>query len=160
MKKIFILAAAVIMMVSTTSCDHKKTKQDYVKDAFEEYVKTDFDDPSDFIEVTDVQAVDTLNKTDALETIQSFSAIAEILTSDQIQKLSDYKSELDTSKVHVITYLVKARIKDGCGGKEIKKYYVLDNGKDMKVQDHLMTLDEAPEPYGEFFKYAGSILGI
>lgn len=153
MRKLFILA----MMLFTLSSCHKQTKEDVIKDTFKEYVKTDFDDPSDFIEVTKVEVVDTLNKYDAISLIRSLDDIKIILTTDEINQLSEYMDKFTKDKTSIITYLVKARVKR-FGSKEVMNYYVIDDGKDMKVQDHELGKDEVPELYMDFFKFAEKVV--
>ena len=122
-----------------------------------EYVKTDFDDPRDFMEVTKVEVVDTLNSMDAKEIIVSLAGIQEILTPKEIIDLADYAEMFDKDKTSIITYRVKVRIERD-GNKAVVNYYVIDDGKEMKVQDHELRKDEVPELYLDFFKFAERVV--
>lgn len=153
MRKIFIYA---VMLFALASCK-ERTKEDIIKDTFKEYVKTDFDDPSDFIEVTKVEVVDTLNANDAKSLIVSLTGIQDILTPKEIITLADYAEKFDKDTTNIISYRVKARVKRS-GGKEVANYYVIDNGKEMKVQDHELGKDEVPELYINFFKFAEKVV--
>ena len=69
--KVFLLAFVALSIVGCA-----KTNENKVAEAFKEYVKTDFGNPSDFIEITKFDKKDTisnewvmgyLNKLDSLE---------------------------------------------------------------------------------------------
>ena len=155
MRKIFIYA---VMLFALASCkEQPRTKEDVIKDTFKEYVKTDFDDPNDFIEVTKVEVIDTLNANDAKSLIVSLTGIQDILTPKEIITLADYAEKFDKDTINIISYRVKARVKR-FGGKEVANYYVIDNGKEMKVQDHELGKDEVPELYINFFKFAEKVV--
>lgn len=150
-----IIIALMAMAVSFTAC--QQTKEDKIRTAFKEYVKTDFDDPRDFMEVTKVEVVDTLNSMDAKEIIVSLAGIQEILTPKEIIDLADYAEMFDKDKTSIITYRVKVRIERD-GNKAVVNYYVIDDGKEMKVQDHELRKDEVPELYLDFFKFAERVV--
>lgn len=150
-----IIIALMAMAVSFTAC--QQTKDDKIRTAFKEYVKTDFDDPRDFMEVTKVEVVDTLNSMDAKEIIVSLAGIQEILTPKEIIDLADYAEMFDKDKTSIITYRVKVRIERD-GNKAVVNYYVIDDGKEMKVQDHELRKDEVPELYLDFFKFAERVV--
>lgn len=153
MRKIFIYA---MMLFALASCKGQ-TKEDVIKDTFKEYVKTDFDDPNDFIEVTKVEVVDTLNAKDAKAIIVSLTGIQNVLTPQEIIKLADYAEKFENDTTNIISYRVKARIKRG-ENKAVVNYYVIDNGKEMKVQDHELGKYEVPELYINFFKFAEKVV--
>lgn len=153
MKKLFIFA----MMLFTLASCKEKTKEDVIKDTFKEYVKTDFDDPNDFIEVTKVEVVDTLNAEDAKDIIVSLTRIQSVLTPQEIITLADYAEKFDKDKTCIVNYILNVRIERD-GNKAVVNYYVIDDGKKMKVQDHELRKDEVPELYIDFFKFAEGVI--
>lgn len=155
MRKLFIYA---MMLFALASCKGQtRTKEDVIKDTFKEYVKTDFDDPSDFIEVTKVEVIDTLNANDANDIIASLVGIQKVLTTHELITLADYAKKFERDSINIISYRVKVRIKRG-ENKVVVNYYVIDNGKEMKVQDHELGKDEVPELYINFFKFAEKVV--
>lgn len=151
----YVLAIMIALMLFT-SCK-EKTKEDYVKEAFEEYVKTDFDDPNDFLEVTKIEAVDTLNKEDVSKVLETLTNIRTALSEKESAELDTYIEKFKKDSTNIVTYLVKIRVKRS-QSKRIEEYYVIDNNDEMKVQDHLMDMYEVPEPYRGFFSYARQVL--
>lgn len=155
MRKLFIYA---MLLFALASCkEQTRTKEDVIKDTFKEYVKTDFDDPSDFIEVTKVEVVDTLNANDAKAIIVSLAGIQNVMAPQDIIKLADYAEKFERDYTNIISYRVKVRIKRG-ENKAVMNYYVIDNGKEMKVQDHELGKYEVPELYINFFKFAEKVV--
>lgn len=153
MKKLFILVLALIAMASC----REKTREDFVKDEFKEYVKTDFDDPADFEEITSVEPIDTVDSKEMLEMIDKFKEISYILPDYDNQRFNDFEEKFKKDKTVIITYELKVRVKKA-GRKSVKVYYVIDDGSEMKVQDHQMLIDEMPELYKEFCQYSGAML--
>ena len=54
MKKVLIILALAMTIVSCQPNDNKE-----IRKAFKEYVRTDFDNPKDFIEITKIEIEDT-----------------------------------------------------------------------------------------------------
>lgn len=155
MRKLFIYT---MMLFAFSSCVEKtKTKDDVIKEAFETYVKTDFDDPDDFIEVTKIYAIDTLNAIDLKELIEGMVKIQDILTPREIINLADFAEKLDKDTTCIITHVLNVRIKQN-GNKSLVNYYVVENGNELKVQDHKLNKEELPELYREFLKFTEKVV--
>lgn len=153
MKKVFILAMAVFVL---SSCK-EKTKEYYIEEAFKNYVYTDFGDPDEFLEVTSIVPIDTVNRKTVLEMIDKFKEISFILPEYDKERFEDFENKFKKDNTELITYELKVRIESN-GRKSVKVYYVIDNGTEYKVQDHKMLIDEMPELYKEFCQYSGGLL--
>lgn len=153
MKKIFILALMAILFASCA----EKTKEDYIKEAFEAYVETDFADPSEYIEITSITAKDTINNEFALSLVGQMEAIKVLFTNSQITEIAEYKERIINDKTEIIEYLLKVRIEHN-GRKSIREFYVIDDGFDYKVQEREMTINDLPELYKEFYTFAYELI--
>lgn len=149
MKKLITIMFAIFLF---TSCK-EKTNEDFVKESFLNYVQTDFDDPNSFEEITSIQAVDTVDKKFALETIKSIEDISVLLSDAEVEKAAEYKRKFEEDNTCIISYEVKVRIKRN-GRKSLITYYVIDDGVNYKVQDHEMRIDEVPKLYKDFYEFA------
>lgn len=155
MKQILTIAVALVLF---SSCVEKtKTKEDSIKEAFENYVQTDFDDPDDFIEVTKIYAIDTIKAMDLKELIAGMVKIQDILTPREIINLADFAEKLDKDTTCIITHVLNVRIKQN-GNKSLVNYYVIENGNELKVQDHKLKKEELPELYREFLKFTEKVV--
>lgn len=153
MKKLFLSAFAVFALMSCA----EKTAEYYVKDEFMNYVRTDFDDPSEFQQITDIEAIDTLSNKTALTTIKAMEGASILFSDFDKEKLAKYKSKFEQDKTCLVTYEVKVRIKRN-GRKSVVIYYVIDDGLNYKVQDHKVSIDESPELYKDFYNFACGLL--
>lgn len=153
MKQILTLALLVVLFASCK----EKTNIDYVKDEFMNYVETDFNDPSEFEEITSIEILDTLNNKLVLETIKNMEEVSILFSETNVEKLAEYKSKFEADKTCIVTYEVKVRIKRN-GRKSLLTYYVLDDGMNYKVQDHKVNMDESPELYRDFYKFAYDLI--
>ena len=149
MKNLITIMFAIFLF---TSCK-EKTNEDFVKESFLNYVQTDFDDPNSFEEITSIQAVDTVDKKFALETIKSIEDISVLLSDAEVEKAAEYKRKFEEDNTCIISYEVKVRIKRN-GRKCLITYYVIDDGVNYKVQDHEMRIDEVPKLYKNFYEFA------
>lgn len=149
MKNLITIMFAIFLF---TSCK-EKTNEDFVKESFLNYVQTDFDDPNSFEEITSIQAVDTVDKKFALETIKSIEDISVLLSDAEVEKAAEYKRKFEEDNTCIISYEVKVRIKRN-GRKSLITYYVIDDGVNYKVQDHEMRIDEVPKLYKNFYEFA------
>lgn len=150
---IFVFGFLFSVLISCT----EPTKEEVLKDVFMEYVKTDFDDPSEFEEITSIEVLDTLNNKLALKTIKSMEEVSVLFSKSNIEKLAEYKSKFEADKTCIVTYKVKIRIKRN-ERRSVLTYYVIDDGMNYKVQDHEMQMNESPELYNDFYKFAYDLL--
>ena len=76
MKKLFILSILLLFI----SCN--KSEKDLIKNGFEKYVKENFDNPSDYNEITTIEVLDTITKESLLaETLVLSNSVDSILSS-------------------------------------------------------------------------------
>lgn len=150
------LLTFVLLVVLFASCKGK-TNIDYVKDEFMNYVETDFDDPSEFEEITSIEVVDTISNKLVLETIKNMETVSILLGESNVEKLAEYKREFEADETCIITYEVKVRIKRN-GRKSVLTYYVIDDGLNYKVQDHKLRLEESPKLYKDFYRFASDLI--
>lgn len=150
------LLTFVLLVVLFASCK-EKTNIDYVKDEFMNYVETDFDDPSEFEEITSIEVTDTISNKLVMETIKNMETVSILLGESNVEKLAEYKREFEADETCIITYEVKVRIKRN-GRKSVLTYYVIDDGLNYKVQDHKVNMEESPELYRDFYKFAYDLI--
>ena len=150
------LLTFVLLVVLFASCK-EKTNIDYVKEEFMNYVETDFDDPSEFEEITSIEVADTISNKLVLGTIKNMEEVSILLGKSNVEKLAEYKREFEADETCIITYEVKVRIKRN-GRKSVLTYYVIDDGLNYKVQDHKVNMDESPELYRDFYKFAYDLI--
>ena len=150
------LLTFVLLVVLFASCK-EKTNIDYVKEEFMNYVKTDFDDPSEFEEITSIEVTDTISNKLVLGTIKNMEEVSILLGKSNVEKLAEYKREFEADETCIITYEVKVRIKRN-GRKSVLTYYVIDDGLNYKVQDHKLRLEESPKLYKDFYRFASDLI--
>lgn len=150
------LLTFVLLVVLFASCK-EKTNFDYVKEEFMNYVQTDFDDPSEFEEITSIEVADTISNKLVLQTIKNMEEVSILLGKSNVEKLAEYKSKFEADKTCIVTYEVKVRIKRN-GRKSVLTYYVIDDGLNYKVQDHKLRLEESPKLYKDFYRFASDLI--
>lgn len=150
------LLTFVLLVVLFASCK-EKANIDYVKEEFMNYVETDFDDPSEFEEITSIEVADTISNKLVLETIKNMETVSILLGESNVEKLAEYKREFEADDTCIITYEVKVRIKRN-GRKSVLTYYVIDDGLNYKVQDHKLRLEESPKLYKDFYRFASDLI--
>ena len=150
------LLTFVLLVVLFASCK-EKTNIDYVKEEFMNYVETDFNDPSEFEEITSIEVADTISNKLVLGTIKNMEEVSILLGKSNVEKLAEYKREFEADETCIITYEVKVRIKRN-GRKSVLTYYVIDDGLNYKVQDHKLRLEESPKLYKDFYRFASDLI--
>lgn len=153
MKQLLTFALLVVLFASCK----EKTNIDYVKDEFMNYVETDFNDPSEFEEITSIEVADTISNKLVLETIKNMEEVSVLFSKSNVEKLAEYKREFEADKTCIVTYEVKVRIKRN-GRKSVLTYYVIDDGLNYKVQDHKLRLEESPKLYKDFYRFASDLI--
>lgn len=150
------LISSFIIVLFLTSCS-KKTTNDFINEAFVNYVKTDFGDPSEFKEITSINPIDTINNNVMLNVINDLGKIEFLFSEKQIDEISEYKCKFSNDETFIVVYEIKVRI-NKYGRKSIKKYYCIDDGVNYKIQDHQLQMDELPELYKDFYEYSYGLL--
>lgn len=145
-KAILLVIAALIM----SACD--RTKEDKVTEAFKEYVKTDFSDPDDFIEITKIDNADTLNVERALELSTTLDSIKHLFPDNIREKYEYRRKKLIDDDPCVIVHPIKVRMRGEGESKVIRKYWVIEDKGQARVQDHVLQMDEIPDTYLDFLE--------
>ena len=115
------MIAALIM----SACD--RTKEDKVTEAFKEYVKTDFSDPDDFIEITKIDNTDTLNVERALELSTTLDSIKHLFPDNIREKYEYRRKKLIEDDPCVIVHPIKVRTRGEGESKVIREYWVIED---------------------------------
>ena len=150
-KTILLVIAALIMSACT------KTSEDRVTEAFKEYVKTDFGNPSDFIEITKFDKKDTISSENMKEYLSNLDTISWALSKRQLAEAEQLKRKLDEDSIFFVQHEVKARIMTGKDIKEVRSYYVIEMNGKFTVQDHAMTNEEAPKVFYDVLKLVNDV---
>lgn len=148
MKKLFLSAFTVFALMSCA----EKTAEDYVKDEFMNYVRTDFDNPTEFESITSIEPIDTLCNKDALDIIGRIESLKDIMLDSQKEKLNNIKTRLENDKTSTVTYELKVRL-DKNGRKKVVSYYAIDDGFIITIQDHELQINETPKVYQDFYEF-------
>ena len=158
--KLFLIACAAII-ICATSCKEEKSKG-RIEDAFMEYVKTDFGNPSDFIEITKFDKKDTisnewvmgyLNKLDSLTIsnewvmgyLNKLDSLEWALSEKQKKQLAWLKHKNSENNTFIVQHKIKVRVKSGKDNREVIDYYVIEKNGEYTVQDHELRGDEMPD---------------
>lgn len=151
--QIYLLAFAAVML---TACAKTKTKtaEEKVTEAFKEYVKTDFDDPDDFIEITRHAEKDTISTWKLKKQIHNLDlyTLRTMLPNDTWGEFMKIDDALDDS-ISIVQHKIKVRVKSGDGSTKVMDYYVIEQNGEYNVQDHAMTQDEMPEAIDEALEW-------
>lgn len=97
----------VVVCVAFFLCKKYTPKNDIEK-VFVEYVKTDFDNPSDFIEITKIEEIDTFDYKFFKEGLDVIEGIKPILSNEKQIELKNLQDELNKDKDY---YFIKAKLK-------------------------------------------------
>ena len=135
----------------------EKTSENKVTEAFKEYVKTDFGNPSDFIEITKFDKKDTISSENMKEYISNLDTISWALSKRQLAEAELLKRKLDEDSIFFVQHEVKARIMTGKDSKEVRSYYVIEMNGKFTVQDHAMTNEEAPKVFYDVLKLVNDV---
>lgn len=151
--KVFLLAFAALMM---TGC--AKTGKDKVTDAFKEYVETDFNDPNDFIEITEFMETDTFNNKVYRNSIELIRAFDGLLTEKQRRRLDVVSRMLDKDSIFIVEHPIKVRMWGTSGKKTVREFVVIENNGAYHVQDHRLHYDEVPYVGREVYDIMGEVI--
>lgn len=145
MKKILIILALAMTIVSCQPNDNKE-----IRKAFKEYVRTDFDNPKDFIEITKIEIEDTICKEKMIKMAAGIEKGATLLNYKSVaEDARDYINKFNNDDTFIVLYKLKVRIK---GNEEsyIKEYYAIDNKGVIVIQCYALMVNQLPEIYSNF----------
>lgn len=145
-KAILLVVAALVM----AACSN--TKEDKVTKAFMEYVRTDFDDPDDFIEITQVEPTDTIDMRNINSLTGSVDSMEWAFSKHMWERYQYRRRQVENDSISIMSTPIKVRVKDKQNGMMVKKYWVIEQNGEIKVQDHSLMLNEMPSSYVEMMK--------
>lgn len=138
-KAILLVIAALIMSACT------KTSEDKVTEAFKEYVKTDFGNPSDFIEITKFDKKDTISNEWVMGYLNKLDSLEWALNDSQKKQLAWLKYKNSENNTFIVQHKIKVRVKSGKDSQEVRDFYVIEKNGEYSVQDHELRGDEMPD---------------
>lgn len=153
--KVFLVLIGIAILALVVIAGYKKSKQDDnpVTKTFLEYVKTDFDNPRDFIEITESDKKDTLKAAHIYHTLCAADSIAWILSDQQIQTLHYLQHEFEGDSTIIVQHELKVRMRGEDGEKYIKKFYVTEENGEFHVGDENAWINEMPPKYIEAIQF-------
>lgn len=138
-KAILLVIAALIM----SACE--KTSENKVTEAFKEYVKTDFGNPSDFIEITKFDKKDTISNEWVMGYLNKLDSLEWALSEKQKKQLAWLKHKNSENNTFIVQHKIKVRVKPGKDRQEVRDFYVIEKNGEYSVQDHELRGDEMPD---------------
>lgn len=142
-KAILLVIAALIM----SACE--LPKENKVERVFREYVRTDFNNPSDFIKITRIEKQDTLDMKSIRKNIIILDSAEFVMSPAQKIELRLIKEKANEDSIFIVQHELKVRVKSEDGEQEVKSYFVIENKGEYTVQDHPLRKDEAPKIFGD-----------
>lgn len=136
---LLVVIAALIMSACT------KTSEDKVTEAFKEYVKTDFGNPDDFIEITKFDKKDTISNEWVMGYLNKLDSLDWALSEKQKKQLAWLKHKNSENNTFIVQHKIKVRVKSGKDGYDVVNYYVIEKNGEYSVQDHELRGDEMPD---------------
>ena len=138
-KAILLVIAALIM----SACE--KTSENKVTEAFKEYVKTDFGNPSDFIEITKFDKKDTISNEWVMGYLNKLDSLEWALNDNQKKQLAWLKHKNSENNTFIVQHKIKVRVKSVKDRQEVRDFYVIEKNGEYSVQDHELRCDEMPD---------------
>ena len=139
--KAFLLVVIAALIMS--ACEQKS--EDKVTEVFKEYVKTDFGNPSDFIEITKFDKKDTISNEWVMDYLVKLDSLDWALNENQKKQLAWLKHKNSENNTFIVQHKIKVRVKSGKESQEVVDYYVIEKNGEYSVQDHELQEDEMPD---------------
>lgn len=145
MKRQFIIMLATTMLAACNSNNNGESK---VREAFEEYVRTDFGNPKNYVQITQFCDKDTIDKKFLLSKMEHIIADT-VLPNSMRWERDRILNKLKNDSTFIIDHKIKVRLRDGDGNYSIKEYHVIERNGEFSVQDHAITSKEIPSVYND-----------
>lgn len=140
--KAFAIAVAVLIL---SACGNQQKYESEIEKTFKEYVKTDFGNPKDFVEITNIGKPDTLDFSKIKPMIYLIERNGFLLPRARQEKAKKAIREIYSDTTYqLIAYPVKVRQKSE-NGLVVKKYYVIDQKGEKWVQTNKLMTFRVPE---------------
>ena len=143
MKTKAILLVFAAMTIAMAACNG--SSDDKVVKAFKEYVKTDFGNPSDFIEITKFDKKDTISNGWVMGYLNKLDSLEWALNDNQKKQLAWLKHKNSENNTFIVQHKIKVRVKSGKESQEVRDFYVIEKNGEYSVQDHELRGDEMPD---------------
>lgn len=141
--KAFLFAVAAMVI---TSCSSFPTKESMIERTFREYVRTDFGNPDDFVEITKIEEPDTIIEYNKLKFFSDFVKRFDYRLKHSTREAANKARQtlLSDTTYRILSYPIKVRqrVKDEL---VVRGYWVIDENGKMWAQDHVHMMDELPE---------------
>lgn len=138
--KSFLFAVAAMII---SGCNNTENR---VEKTFMEYVRTDFGDPDDFVEITKIGGPDTIVDYNKLKYFSDFVQTFDhkLKHSTRMDANKARQTLLSDTTYRILSYPIKVRqrVKDEL---VVREYWVIDENGKMWAQDHVHMMDELPE---------------
>lgn len=150
MRTYFYYAALATMGLSFmfNSCKSNKQEKQLERydDAFMKYVRTDFDDPNDFLSITEIEVKDTLKPEDGLQTLEKMEELFRLIRPSKIDEIERIRDGFN-HEVGLVNFRLKARVRVG-ENKRVFVYYGLEDLKNGKItyRERKIGLDDSCVP--------------
>lgn len=144
--KAFLLVIAALIM---SACE--LPKENKVERVFREYVRTDFDNPSDFIEIAKIEKPDTFDVKKAMSYSEAIDSVLWVFPESMRKKYEYRKQQLIEESPCVVIHKLNVRVAAG-DTKVIRNYWVIEQNGEMKVQSREPKLEEMPHYFSEYSK--------
>ena len=152
-KAILLVIAALIM----SACE--LPKENKVERVFREYVRTDFDNPSDFIEIAKIEKPDTFDVNKAMSYSEAIDSVLWVFPETMRKKYEYRKQRLIEENPCVIIHKLNVRVAAG-DTKVMRNYWVIEQNGEMKAQDEKPELDQMPYSFSEYSKIVAEMYTI
>lgn len=152
------IMAFVLTILLVSSCSKEKVQEDKVIDTFIEYVKTDFGNPKDFVEITKIEDRDTFSSQNTLARLSQMDSLEWAMTPKQQKQFVILKHVLGSDSIFIVQHHLKVRVRaEEKGEMEVKDYYVIERNGEYTVQEHALKTEEVPPAFTDALMLIGSV---
>lgn len=167
-KHLLVPFVSLVTIICFFSCGKQSIDvEETIRDEFQTFVKENYDDPNNFVEIASLQSLDTIcNKRvfadeplKIIKMVYDAGGLSEYETQEYKNILAKYKED----KTLILPYKMKVRCKDNNGNKYIKEYqawYYSDTGK-VIFEEETPSLDmkkHLPQIYQDFYNLVGAAI--
>lgn len=150
--KVFVCVLAAAIFTACVSEEEQKQwdNENKIKRIFKEYVKSDFDNPEDFLEITKIDSNDTINARAISNALGTMDSIRWMLAEEQRSELRYLQHEFKSDSTIFVEHKLKVRIKGEDKKPFVKNYYILEESGEMgNVSEIQPSMYELPRQYME-----------
>lgn len=146
MKKQVQVIVFMLITITFTACNKNASEESKLIKVFKEYVKTDWGNPENFIKITQFCEKDTIDKNFLLNMMRP------LLTDSVFPNSIRWKRNIILDRINkdstfIVDHKIKVRLRDNNGDFLVKEYHIIERDETFTVQDHGITIGEAPKVY-------------